>query len=294
MPGVLAGYWCGARYAVHWAFLVLLGAAALGGYAVHALILFGSLAAHELAHLLVAHLLGVEVEEVLLTPLGGVARLDPALEYEPQAEFAVALAGPFQSFFLAGLAYTLAAGSIWDRELLQFCFDINASLAFFNLLPALPLDGGRALRGILAHRLGHAAVSRWLGWSGRLVGLGLTALALAALGAGRIYPTALVAGPYLFWLAGQAEAGTLYRSMRALLRKRAEIPRRRVVPARALVAVADARLREVLPQLAARQFHLVLVVDARLRPLGALTEAQLSEAFERLGPEVPLAELLGR
>lgn len=292
MPGVLAGRWGGVRLGAHWALLVLLAVAAGAGYGVHALILVGSLLAHELAHLLVAQILGVTVEEVLLTPLGGVARLDPALEYEPQAEFAVALAGPFQSFFLAGLAQALAGGRIWDPSLVQFCFQVNANLAFFNLLPALPLDGGRALRGVLGHRYGHAAVTRALAWSGRLTGLGLTAFAVAMLAAGRVYPAALVAGPYLTWLAGRAEDGALFRAMRSLLRKQRSYPHRRVMPVRALVALGDARLGEVLPHLAARPFHLVVVVDARLRPLGALTEAELSTAFERLGPEVSLAALL--
>lgn len=292
MTGVLAARWGHVRYGIHWAFLALLAVAGAAGFGVQALILLGSLAAHELAHLAVARLLDVGVEEVLLTPLGGVARLDPVLEAEPQTEFAVALAGPFQSFFLAGLAYALSGGQIWDRHLLQFCFETNASLAFFNLLPALPLDGGRALRGLLAHRYGHAAVTRWMFWSGRVAGLALTLFAAAMLAARQLYPAAVVGGPYLFWLAGQAEEGALYRSMRSLLRKRRQVPQQRVVPARALVAVADARLREVLPQMAARQFHLVVVVDHRLRTLGALTEAELAGAFERLGPEVPLAELL--
>ncbi len=294
MPGVLAGRWGGVRCGIHGAFLFLLAVAVAAGYGVQCTILLGSLVAHELAHMVVARLLGVGVEEVLLTPLGGVARLDPHLEFEPQNEFAVALAGPFQSFFLAGLVYLLAGNRIWDRELLQFCFDVNANLAFFNLLPALPLDGGRALRGLLAQRHGHATVTRWMSWSGRIVGLGLTGFAAAMLGAGRIYTAAVIGGPYLFWLAGRGEEDLLFRSMRTLLRKRGEVPRRRIVPARTLAAMADTRLREILPQLAARQFHLVLVLDDRMCTLGVLTEAQLADALERHGPEVPLVELVGR
>lgn len=289
---MLAARWAGVRVGIHGLFLLLLAGAAAMGYTVQVLILLGSLAAHELAHLFAAHLSGIAIAEVMLTPFGGVARLDAALEHDPQAEVSVALAGPFQSCFLAVLAWFLSAGALWDRELLAFFFETNATLAFFNLLPALPLDGGRALRGMLAQRFGYQAVTRWMALCGRLVGVAITAGGLTALLAQRPYWTALAGGPFLVWAAGREEAATLYRSFGQLLRKRQALRHSQILRAETLVALAGLRLREVLPHLAARRYHLVLVVDEQMQPLATLGEDRLAGAFEQYGPEITLAELL--
>jgi stage IV sporulation protein FB len=282
----------GVRLGVHWLYVLLLALAAASGFAVHALILLGSLVAHELAHLAAAWALEVDVEAVDLTPLGGVARLDSRLEIDPQAEMSVALAGPFQSFLLAGLALFLTADGLWDRGLVEFFFQTNASLAFFNLVPALPLDGGRALRGLLAQRWGYRRVTAWLVLSGRACGLLMLLFAAALLASGRIYPTALVGGAYLFWIAGKEVEDAVYRSFRRFMRKREEVLMRRVLPGRQVVAVAGTRLAEVMAALGARGYHTVLVVDEQLAPLGMLTEADLITAFQERGPQVPVEQLL--
>ncbi|BDG61467.1 site-2 protease family protein [Caldinitratiruptor microaerophilus] len=275
-------------------FVVLLAVPVFLGYPVHGLLVAGSLAAHELAHLLVAAVMGVEVESLRLSPVGGSLRLAVDLGQEPQIEVPVALAGPVQSFFLAGLGHLLRGAPLWDQALVEFFLNLNLSLGFFNLLPALPLDGGRALRGLLAHRHGPAQVTRWMAAAGRVSGVVLFAAGVLAAGAGRPLWTALVGGPLIFLEAGREQEALLYRSMRSLLRRRGGLRERRVIPARTLVALGSCRLREVLPHLASRSYQLVLVVDESLEPLGTLTETRLVEAFTHLGPEATLAALLER
>ncbi|HEY3363735.1 MAG TPA: site-2 protease family protein [Symbiobacteriaceae bacterium] len=281
------------KLGVDWLFAILLALAAGAGYTTEALILLGSLAAHETAHLFVAWVLGVQVEELVLTPLGGMARMDSALETDPQAETSVALAGPFQSFFLAGLALFLTGDRFWDQRLVRFCFETNASLAFFNLIPALPLDGGRALRGLLAQRWGYRRVTGWMARLGRLCGIVMVGTALMVLWkTGRFYPTPLIGGVFLTLSAGREVEQAVFRSYRQFLHKRERLAGRRVMVAQQLVAVAGTRLREVMEHLAARHYHLVLVVDEDLQPLGTLHEAELMDAFETLGPEATVEQIL--
>lgn len=281
------------RVRVHWLFVALLLAGSAAGFYMEVLVLIGSLAAHEIAHLLVAWVLGVQVEELLLTPLGGMALLDSSLESDPQAEASVALAGPFQSFFLAGLALFLTGRELWDQHLLRFCFELNANLAFFNLMPALPLDGGRALRGLLAQRWGYRRVTGWMVWSGRLTGLAMGVAAVMVFSrSGQLYGTPLIGGVFLALTAGREMDGVTYRSYRQFLHKRERMATRRVLPAGHLVAVEGTRLSEVLEHLAARRYHLVLVVDRNLRPIGTLHEAELMDAFAELGPQVTVEQVL--
>lgn len=283
------------RVEVHWLFLLILLFASLTGYHLEALILLGSLIAHEIAHLLVAWVLGLGVEELKLTPFGGMARLDTALETDPQAETSVALAGPFQSFFLAGLAGFLMGGELFDQTYVRFFFEVNANLAFFNLIPALPMDGGRALRGLLAQRYGYRRVTGWMFWLGRLCGALMVAAALVVLArTGSAYLTPLVGGLFLTLGVGREVDEAVYRSYRQFLLKRERLARRRVMPADHLVAVEGTRISEVLEHLASRRYHLVLVVDQALRPIGLLHESELMDAFEEVGPQATVEQLFER
>lgn len=122
---------------------------------------FGSVLVHELAHSLIARLEGIRIHDIQLHIFGGWARLIG----EPRtamAEFRVAIAGPASSFmlcllFTAGLIGLQAIGARNTIALgiIEACYYLmwaNMLLAMFNLLPGLPLDGGRALRAVLWHR----------------------------------------------------------------------------------------------------------------------------------------------
>jgi Zn-dependent protease/CBS domain-containing protein len=134
------------------------------------LALFGCVVLHELGHSLVAQRFGVAVREIVLLPIGGVARLlsEPK---KPLHELLIALAGPGVNVVIALLSFAaLGFGPIpaFDmqalqaqaitapsaRSLLVLLFYSNLSLAAFNMVPALPMDGGRVLRALLSFFLG--------------------------------------------------------------------------------------------------------------------------------------------
>ena len=127
----------------------------LAGLAVAGLF-FVSLLAHELAHALIARRSGVEVEEVTLWLLGGVAKLRGEAR-TPAAEFWIAAAGPIVSgssaggFWLAGVTLDGAGAPSLAVAAMAWLARVNLVLAVFNLLPGAPLDGGRILRAIVWH-----------------------------------------------------------------------------------------------------------------------------------------------
>lgn len=129
-------------------FLALVLAAALAGRPLELALLFFLLLGHELAHLLTALLVGVQVQALELGPLGG--RITVHLPgQDPPAEALVALSGPFHNLCLLALALALSYRVAIPRAALEFFMLANLSLAGFNLLPFLPLDGGRALLAFL-------------------------------------------------------------------------------------------------------------------------------------------------
>jgi len=125
---------------------------------VFVVLVFASVVFHELSHAMVARHYGIQVSDITLLPIGGVARM-ATLPEEPIQEILISVAGPiasivlgFSLWFLAdlfGSPVTLTDMSVRGNLLAQLSA-LNFVLAIFNLLPAFPMDGGRILRGFLA------------------------------------------------------------------------------------------------------------------------------------------------
>ena len=133
--------------------------------------LFLSVLVHELGHAVVARRYGVEVREITLWFLGGVAQFS-AMPRQRGAEAVVAIVGPITSALLAlltWLSWPLAAGHGATLFVLTYLTLTNAGLALFNLLPALPLDGGRVLRSLLALVMPHLRATRTAGSVGSVI-----------------------------------------------------------------------------------------------------------------------------
>ncbi len=141
-----------------------------------ALGLFAGILLHELGHAIVARRHGVEVEEIDLWLLGGVARLGGEAS-EPDSELRFAAAGPLVTAVIAavlGLARLAAGGALpdWGRALLDYEIYVNVAILGLNLLPAFPLDGGRIFRSLMWRRTGDrdrataaaAGAGRTFGW----------------------------------------------------------------------------------------------------------------------------------
>ncbi|MGO9341577.1 MAG: site-2 protease family protein [Acidimicrobiales bacterium] len=154
---------------VHWTFVLLILLVVWGSWAggiglvaaglVWVAAVFGSVLLHELAHCVVARRRGAIVEDILLIPLGGISQLSKMPE-APADEFAISVVGPLTSIgigLLAVLAGLLVGARLWPPTLFAGSWFarlawLNLLLGAFNLLPALPMDGGRVLRAFLAGR----------------------------------------------------------------------------------------------------------------------------------------------
>lgn len=163
---------------VHWTFFLLLAFFAFLGFSrsgsvLEALILMALVIAlficvlmHEYGHSLVAQRLGIDIEDITLLPIGGLARM-AAMPEKPMDEVKIAIAGPLVNLVLAPILLVVAfllGANLLDpagltsigsfTQVVVYLGIINVALAVFNLLPAFPMDGGRILRGLLASRLG--------------------------------------------------------------------------------------------------------------------------------------------
>lgn len=123
-----------------------------GGYMV-LLLLLAAFAVHELGHISFGGLMGYHAFELKLTPLGGCLSMDPLLLINPEAELMIAAAGPMMNLIMAGGVFYLKLLGV-SHIYLDLWQRINLMIGVVNLVPALPLDGGRICHAFLSGRFG--------------------------------------------------------------------------------------------------------------------------------------------
>jgi Zn-dependent protease/predicted transcriptional regulator len=183
------GTFFGIPLKLHWSFALLL---IYVGYDVvtensfvflwKVLFLFLCVVLHEYGHALMAKKYKITTRDIILSPIGGVARLEQLPE-KPKQELAIAFAGPFVNFvicILIGLVIFLFKNSAnllpsdlstisTTTDYLRLGFLTNLTLFLFNLIPAFPMDGGRVLRALLAINMGRAKATKIASIVGRVI-----------------------------------------------------------------------------------------------------------------------------
>ena len=254
-------------------------------------LLFACVLLHEFGHVFAARRYGVQTPDITLLPIGGVARLERIPE-KPSEELVVALAGPAVNVAIAALLFLVLGGlpSMDDGTqvqnpgvgLLGRLAWVNISLVVFNLIPAFPMDGGRVLRALLAHRLGYARGTRIAAGVGQAVAF---ALGLAG----------LFGNPLLIFIALFVYMGAAAEASAAQMRD----------ASRGMIASDAAETRfeglsptstveEAVEGLLRTSQHDFPVVDGAGRLRGVVTRDDMIRALRERGPDAPVLEVMRR
>lgn len=258
------------------------------------LLLYFSVLVHEIGHVVVARLLGMQVNRVVLQLLGGASEIVEETPGRPGREFLVAAVGPLTSVLLGGIGFAVAPAfpehSVGHFIAAGFGW-VNAVVAAFNLLPGLPLDGGRVLRSIV-WQLGHDKLRATLaaGWVGRVVAAGVAAYALYSSQStgGRTFSGG---GLYLlvlaFFIWTNASIAIAQTKVSTVL-PRLDI---RSLTRRALPVAPDLPVSEAVRRAHEADARGLVVVDAYGRPSGLVSEAAVSAMPLTRQPWVSVSDL---
>jgi Zn-dependent protease len=275
LPGTVQG--SVPRYLVAVAFVVLL---------------YLSVLIHELSHSLVAIGLKLPVRRIVLYAIGGFSEIEQEPP-TPGQEFLVSAAGPAMSLALAGIGIGLnvvASPHGIPRVLIDRLILANIVVGVFNLLPGLPLDGGRLLRAGLWKVTGRSGYSTVLAaWAGRVLALALVVLVITWRSS-----TFSLEGGYGIWLAAIAvfmwmSAGQALRSAR--VRERLPALQARALARRAIPIPSNLPLAEAIRRADLAQARALVVVDHDAKPIAIVNEGAVIATPEQRRPWVDAGSL---
>ena len=251
-------------------------AAAYGLSAGFAVLLLLSVLLHEVGHCVTARAFGLPVRSITITLLAGLTEITEPPQ-TPAREYAVAVSGPMVSLLLAGVGLgatpLFADGSIAQR-LCEGIAITNGVVAAFNLLPGLPLDGGRVLRSIL-WRLLHdpERATRASAWAGRVVAVVLVPVlligVLPAVGLGSRSTSSLV---FAVLVAGFIYAGATASLKRSRVMSRLPAASVAAIARPALEVPASLPLAEAVRRAHEAGARALVVVDGNGRAEGVVSE----------------------
>ncbi|TYO98026.1 M50 family metallopeptidase [Desulfallas thermosapovorans] len=273
-------------------FLALLALFFVAGVLDRGLVAFGVVLVHEMAHALVARHLGITANEVELLPFGGVARAGTELQVDPLRETYTALAGPASNLAMITLAVALKNYGLWHSDLGPFFLQCNLLMAAFNLLPALPLDGGRILRSYLASRIGITPATYRTALLGQAFAVLIVLVSVPGIWWGACGLDIPVTAFFLFYAATRERSAAPYLFVQLLMRKQQELRREGVLPVKQLVAMENIPLGQLIQPFLPRRFHLVTVLDRRWHYMGTINELTIIDALLNRGADVPVGELV--
>jgi len=273
-------------------FLALLGLFFVAGVLGKGLIAFAVVLFHELAHVVTARRLGVYVSDIELLPFGGVSRMDGEVIFNPAREVYVAAAGPASNLLLVGVGTTLKNYGLWEDNLGQFFLQCNLMVAAFNLLPALPLDGGRVFRAYLARRTGFREATYRVAQWGQFWGAAIVLGGAAGLVLGFSGLDIIIAGFFLFYVATREKSLAPYYFIRHMAQKKKELISADVLPGEQLVSLDSTRLGNIVRVFVPRRFHMVFLLDRNWQYRGVVSENQIIDALFSQGPDVPVGSLI--
>ena len=266
---------------IHPSLLAFLGYAGITGHMWMSVIALGSIILHEAAHALTSALLDQAPRCLEVTPLGALMRLEDESGCPPVRRLLVLLAGPAMSFLLCWIAFICTRNGWIDAATGRLIFTANIAILMVNLLPVLPLDGGRLMVLVLESFLPERIVYRIIRWFGTSVGILLIVLNILCcwkLGGWNFSLT--LTGCCVIYCAASATTTWAMAELRYFMDRKIRLEKAEVLPASVQVCLHKTPLIRLIRMLPPKQHALYICHEAgSMRYLGCIDESRMIQHY---------------
>jgi stage IV sporulation protein FB len=255
-------------------------------------ILFFIIFIHELCHTLAARVYGLKVREIELMPFGGVARIESILELNPGIEIFIASAGPIANLIMAMIIVFLNSyyGALLDNG--SRFIEMNLMLAGVNLVPALPLDGGRMFRAILTGVVGYKKATTIATNLGKVIAVLFIGWGFFGIYQGTYNPTVFTMALFLLYAAVKERRMATYIFLKDITYKKDSLKKEGSLPVRQMVVRNSVAVKDVINKFYPNRYHMVVVLNEDWEIIGSISEGKIVDALIEHGPNCKIAKLL--
>lgn len=274
----------GIVFRVHPLFSLLLLLGAATGYFAELLTLFAIVLIHELGHVAAAKSFGWRVLRIELLPFGGVAETEDRGRSSAFQEAAVALAGPLQNGWMALFAVAMGKLGLWGAGWCDYFVQANVMIGVFNLMPILPLDGGKIMQAVISRLLPYYRTLTVCSMISLLLSAVMAAAALLGVQSSGLHLNLLVLAVFLLYSNWHSYRNASFYFMRFLMNREPVTGRliERGTLAQPIVIYRHRTVGDIVRLFMRDKYHLVYVMNERGRIQAVLPEQQLLHAYFQL------------
>ncbi|CAH1225443.1 Stage IV sporulation protein FB [Paenibacillus auburnensis] len=272
----------GIQLSLHPLFVLIMLLSVITGQFLELLTLFTIVFIHEMGHVIAALLNGVTVKSVQLLPFGGVAVIEDHGRLTAGREITIALAGPLQNGIMIVMALLLQHAGGSNSAFLAYFIQANAIIALFNLLPVLPLDGGKILQAALSMLVPYYYTLLWSGRVSITASVLVICYALLPLTTGGgLRLNLLMIGAFLLYSNVTDQRNLPYRFVAFLMNREAAYERhlRSGSAARPIVAFSAKPLDDILRLFKRNQYHFIYVMNDDKNVVAVVPEQRLISSY---------------
>jgi len=276
---------------IDWLFIPTMPLVIYAGYFKEYLITFCTILLHEIGHMIAAALFGKKIYSVRVLPVG----LNIDIEKDTDSQWKYILiysAGPFINILLSTFFLILSSYYYTNSGNMRFFIYVNIYLAVFNLLPVIPLDGGRILNEVLTGWVGLFSAARYTKRTSLVI-----CILLILFGALQIFfnPSNLsliFIGVFILFSLKSAKTEAALMNIKKIIYRRSRLFKKGVYPARGLVVIKSMYLGETINNMDFDRFHIIHVLDNDLRLVKTFTEQEIFEAILKSEGDMTFEQLI--
>ncbi|WP_025718686.1 M50 family metallopeptidase [Paenibacillus sp. 1-18] len=273
----------GVTLSLHPLFVLVMLTSVLTGHFIEIITLFTLVLIHELGHAVAASLLGARVLSIQMLPFGGVAVIEDQGKLSAWKEIVIALAGPLQNGIMIIILLCLKNVNGVEHDYVNYVIQGNAVIALFNLLPILPLDGGKILQSLISLFLSYHRTLVWTFRASIVTSLLFCIFGISPLlrQNGSVHLNLLAVGIFLLYSNIVDYRNIPYRFIRFLLGRDELFYREAAKGSIALpiVSLPVKHLEPVLRLFRRDRYHMVYVMNEQGRIVAVLPEQRLIRSY---------------
>ncbi|HHY05127.1 MAG TPA: hypothetical protein GX534_08080 [Thermoanaerobacterales bacterium] len=251
-----------------------------------------ALVLHEFGHLVSAKSLGLLIEELEIMPFGGRIKIKNIDAISQESEIMVVLAGPMANFIASAFLLFFIKHNILPEYFGMQLINYQLKLGFFNLLPALPLDGGRLSLMWLRQRINFILAIKISCWAGKIIGLVLIFIAVWGVFIQRYFISFLLIGVFLIFYANKEEQNAPLIFIDQVVKKKEILKQKGFMPSEIITATENTIVKKILYLFIPQKYFIIHVLDDEMNIKKTITETEVFSKVIEYGLDISLKELL--